>query len=154
MLRRALVATGLLVALAAPAQAQLPLLDIRIGGHAAMPSGDFADSYDAGFGAYARLGVPLGIFKLMGSATYTQFKAANPLTDDTSEISLQVGPHFSLLPLLDIGIEGAYFSDAEKFGLAPNISVGLLNFEATASYYIVNSDPKATWVTLGLGFRF
>lgn len=154
MLRRALAATGLLVALAAPAQAQLPLLDVRLGGHAAMPSGDFADSYDAGFGAYARVGVPLGLFKLMGSATYTQFKAANPLIDDTSEISLQVGPHFSPLPLLDLGIEGAYFTDSEKFGFAPNISVGLLNFEATASYNIVNSDPKATWITIGVGFRF
>jgi hypothetical protein len=154
MLRRALVATGLLVALAAPAQAQLPLLDVRLGAHAAKPTGDFADSYDAGFGAYARVGVPLGLFKLMGSATYTQFKAANPLTDDTSEISLQVGPHFSPIPLLDFGLEGAYFNDAEEFGFAPNISVGLLNFEATASYYIVNSDPKASWITLGVGFRF
>ena len=154
MIRRLLIASGLLAALTAPLQAQIPLLDIRLGAHAAMPSGDFANAYDAGFGAYGRVGVPLGLFKVMGSATFTRFTAANPLTDDQSIFTLQAGPHFSPIPLLDLGLEGAWFSEREEFGVAPNISVGLLMFEATASYYTTFKDPKANWITLGVGFRF
>lgn len=153
MLRRMLIASGLLAALSAPLQAQIPLLDIRIGGHMAAPSGDFADAYESGFGAYGRVGVPLGLLKLMGSATYTSFggKGAN---EDVDIFTLQAGPHFSPIPLLDLGLEGAWFSESEEFGIAPNISVGFLSFEATASYYTTFKDPKANWIAIGVGFRF
>lgn len=154
MLRRLLLSAGLLALAAAPLQAQVPVLDFRIGAHAAMPTGDFANAYDAGFGAYVRAGVPLMVFKLMGSATYTQFKAANPLIEDESEITLQIGPHFSPIPLLDLGLEGAYFTNAEDFGLAPNVSVGFLMLEATAAYNMTFKDPKLSYFTLGVGFRF
>ena len=154
MFRRLLVASGLLAALTVPLQAQIPLLDIRVGGHAAMPNGTFADTYDAGFGAYGRVGVPLLFFKLMGSATVTRFTAVAPTTDDLNLFTLQAGPHFSPIPLLDLGFEGAWFSDSEEFGFAPNVSVGFLTFEATASYYTTFKDPKSSWITIGVGFRF
>lgn len=155
MLRRSLAAAALVVAAAAvaPVQAQMPLLDIRIGAQAAMPSGDFADGFDSGLGAYARVGVPLGLTKLFGSVTYTSFKPAGG-GDNESELTVQAGPHFSLLPMLDFGIEGAYFSESEEFGMAPNISVGLLKFEATASYNTTFADPKASWISVGVGIRF
>lgn len=154
MSRRLLIASGLLAALTAPLQAQIPLLDIRLGAHAAMPSGDFANAYDAGFGAYGRVGVPLGLFKVMGSATFTRFTGVNPTIDDQDIFTLQAGPHFAPIPLLDLGLEGAWFSEREEFGVAPNVSVGFLMFEATASYYMTFKDPKANWITLGVGFRF
>lgn len=154
MFRKALLTVGLIAIASAPLQAQVPVLDIRIGAHGVLPTGDTKDAFDAGLGAYVRAGLPLLAFKLMGSATYNQFKAINPLVDDVNEVTLQLGPHFSPIPLLDIGIEGAYFMEAEEFGLSPNISVGFLMFEATASYNTTFGNPKASWMTLGVGIRF
>ncbi|MBA3852783.1 MAG: hypothetical protein C0503_00120 [Gemmatimonas sp.] len=154
MLRRLLVASAFVALAAVPAQAQVPLLDIRLGAHGALPQGDFADTHDAGVGAYFRAGVPLLLFKVMGSVTYTQFKSANPLTDDVQELMLQAGPHFSPLPLLDLGAEVGYTTDAKEWAFAPNVSVGLLMLEATASYVKPFKSGANSFVTLGVGLRF
>lgn len=154
MLRRILAVSAFLALAALPAQAQVPLLDLRLGAHGALPQGDFADTHDAGIGAYFRAGVPLLVVKMMGSVTYTQFKAANPLTDDVSELTLQLGPHYSPVPLLDLGAEFAYMTDAQKWAFSPNVSVGFLMMEATASYNKPFNSGSASWVTLGLGLRF
>ena len=154
MIRRLLASVALLACVAIPAQAQVPVLDIRLGAHGALPQGDFADAFDAGVGAYARVGVPLLAFKLMGSATYTRFKAANPLIEDLDQITLQVGPHFSPIPLLDVGLEAAYLTEGEEWAFSPNVSIGFLMLEATASYNKAFKSGGASWVTLGLGFRF
>jgi hypothetical protein len=154
MLRRFLAVSAFLALAAAPAQAQLPLLDLRVGAHGALPQGDFADTHDAGIGAYLRAGVPLMFVKLMGSVTYTQFKAANPLIDDVSEITLQAGPHFSPIPLLDLGAEVGYLTDAQEWAFTPNVSVGFLMLEATASYNKPFKSGAASWVTVGVGLRF
>lgn len=154
MLRRFLAVSAFLALAAVPAQAQVPLLDLRLGAHGALPQGDFADAYDAGVGAYFRAGVPLLVVKMMGSVTYTQFKSANPFTDDISEITLQVGPHFSPIPLLDLGAEFAYLTDAEEWAFSPNVSVGFLMLEATASYNKPFDSNAGSWITLGVGLRF
>ncbi len=154
MLRRLLAATAFVALAALPAQAQVPLLDLRVGAHAALPQGDFADAYDAGYGAYFRAGVPLAIVKLMGSVTYTQFKSALPIVEDASEITVQAGPHFSPIPLLDVGAEFGYLTDAKEWAFTPNVSVGFLMLEATASYNKPFNSDAGSWVTLGVGFRF
>lgn len=154
MLRRILAVSAFLALAAAPAQAQIPVLDIRAGAHAALPQGDFANTHDAGVGAYFRAGVPLLFVKMMGSVTYTQFKSANPLIDDVQEITLQAGPHFSPIPLLDIGAEFGYMTDAKEWAFAPNVSVGFLMLEATASYVKPFQSGAPSWVTLGVGLRF
>lgn len=154
MLRRVLAATAFLALAALPAQAQVPLLDLRLGAHAALPQGDFADTHQAGVGGYFRAGVPLLFVKLMGSVTYTQFRSANPFIDDVSEITLQAGPHFSPIPLLDLGAEFGYLTDAEEWAFTPNVSVGFLMLEATASYNKPFEKNAASWITLGLGLRF
>lgn len=154
MLRRLLAATALVALAAAPAQAQLPLLDLRVGAHGALPQGNFADTHDAGVGAYFRAGVPLLVFKLMGSVTYTQFKAVNPFIDDVSEITLQAGPHFSPIPLLDFGAELGYLMDSQELAFTPNVSVGFLMLEATASYNKPFQSGAKSWLSLGVGLRF
>lgn len=160
MIRRLALTLGLSTLLAAPAAAQVPVLDIRIGAQAVMPQGDLADVYKGGFGAYGRVGVPLGMFKLMGTATFTRLpgKTVDVLgvpvgIKDQDVLGLTAGPHLSL-PLVDAGVEFGYFSNFEKFGIVPSVSVGLLKFDVMASYTIVNADPKANWAALGLGFRF
>lgn len=153
MLRRLLATVGLVAIAAAPLQAQIPLLDIRIGAQGALPQGDLADVYDAGIGAYARVGVPLLFFKAVASAQYTRFKAANPLIEDSNVTLIGFGPHFSPLPLLDVGIEAAYNSESEEWAWNPNVSVGFLMFEATAGY-VKPMKGTGSWATLGLGFRF
>lgn len=160
MIRRLALALGLSTLLAAPAAAQVPVLDIRIGAQAVLPQGDLADVYKGGFGAYGRVGLPLGMFKLMGTATFTRLpgKTVDVLgvpvgIKDQDVLGLTAGPHLSL-PLVDAGVEFGYFSNFEKFGIVPSVSVGLLKFDVMASYTIVNAEPKANWAALGLGFRF
>ncbi|MBX7119810.1 MAG: hypothetical protein K1X31_12485 [Gemmatimonadaceae bacterium] len=160
MIRRLATALGLAALLAAPAAAQVPVLDIRLGAQAVMPQGDLSDLYKGGFGAYGRLGLPVGPIKLMGTATWTRLPGktvdilGTPVgIEDQDVIGLTAGPHFSF-PFVDAGLEVGYFSNFEKVGFVPSVSVGLLNFDVMASYTIVNSDPKANWLGLGVGFRF
>lgn len=154
MLRRVLAVSAFLALPSAPVLAQVPLLDLRVGAHAALPQGDFADTHDVGIGAYFRAGMPVLVVKLMGSVTYTQFRSSNPFIDDVSEITLQVGPHFSPVPALDLGAEVAYLTDAQEWAFSPNVSVGFLMLEATASYNKPFESNAASWVTVGLGLRF
>lgn len=160
MLRRVTMVLGLTTILAAPVAAQLPLLDVRIGAQAVMPQGDLADLYKGGFGVYGRLGIPLGGIKLMGTATWTRLPGktidvlGTPVgIEDQDVIGLTAGPHLSL-PMLDLGIEAGYFSNFKKVGFVPSASLGVLNFDVMLSYTIVNSDPKANWLGLGVGLRF
>lgn len=149
----ALAAVASLAAVA-PAQAQVPLLDVRLGAHAVMPTGDLGDAYDTGFGLYGRIGAPIGPMKLMGSLTWNQFNAASDLFDDQNVITIQAGPHFSMVPLIDLGLELAYYTEFEEAGFSPNVSLALLNLELTASYNMTFDSPQANWMTLGGGFRF
>lgn len=160
MIRRFALALGLATVLAAPAAAQIPVLDIRVGAQAVMPTGDLADLYKGGYGAYGRVGIPLGMIKLMGTATYTMLPGktvdilGTPVgLDDESVLGLAVGPHLSL-PLVDAGLEFGWFSNFEKMGIVPSVSIGLGKLDIMGSYTIVNSDPKANWFGLGIGLRF
>ncbi|MCE9602343.1 MAG: hypothetical protein K8S21_09085 [Gemmatimonadetes bacterium] len=160
MLRRSAMVLGLTAILAAPAAAQMPLLDVRIGAQAVLPQGDLADVYKGGFGAYGRLGIPLGGIKLMGTATWTRLPGktidvlGTPVgIEDQDVIGLTAGPHLSL-PMLDLGVEAGYFTNFKKVGIVPSASLGLLNFDVMLSYTIVNSDPKSNWAGLGVGLRF
>lgn len=160
MIRRLAVSLGLAALLAAPAAAQVPLLDFRLGAQAVLPQGDLGDLYKGGFGAYARLGIPAGPIKLMGTATWTRLpgKTVDVLgtpvgIDDEDVIGITAGPHLAFA-IVDAGLEFGYFSNFEKMGFVPSVSIGLLNFDVMASYTIVNSDPKANWLGLGVGFRF
>lgn len=158
MIRRLAMVLGLSTLLAAPAAAQLPVLDVRIGAQGVVPTGDLGDVYKAGFGAYGRLGVPVGPLKLMGTVTWQRLKGTSiggiQVTDDVDFIGITAGPHFSPVPLLDVGVEFGQFTEFDKFGIVPSVSVGLLKLDAMASYTIINSDPKANYVSIGLGLRF
>ncbi len=155
MIRRFVIAAGFATLLASPAAAQVPGVDVRLGAHAVIPSGDLADRYDSSFGAYGRIGAPVGPIKLMGSVTWNRFKAKDglPLIEDEDLITIQAGPHFSTA-MLDLGVEFGYISNIEEFGFMPNISLGLGSVEVTAGYNTTFSDPKASWMTVGFGFRF
>lgn len=154
MLRPLVFAAAASLCLASAAKAQVPVLDVRLGAHAAMPTGDLGDGFDTGFGLYGRIGAPMGPMKLMGTLTWNRFGAKSDLVDDLNVITAQAGPHFSMTPLLDFGFEAAYFSEFEEFGISPNISLSLLKFELTASYNTTFESPQANWITLGGGLRF
>ncbi len=153
MIRRTLVAAGLLLAATAPLLAQVPVLDIRIGAQAAMPTGAFKNGFDSGIGAYGRVGIPLGTFKLMGAVTWNRFKPTGAGAD-LDFFTIQAGPHFFLVPLVDIGIEGAYITDAKEFGVSPSVSVGFSMLELMASYTTTFGSPATSWLAVGVGFRF
>ncbi|MBL8995780.1 MAG: hypothetical protein KJZ74_12465 [Gemmatimonadales bacterium] len=154
MLRRSLQVLAVALVTSTPALAQVPGLDIRLGAHAAMPTAELGDFYDAGFGVYGRVGMPVGPVKLMASATWNRLRGIEGAgTTDLDVVSGQVGPHFSTA-LLDIGLEAAYFSQFQELGIAPNVSVKLLRYEITASYNTTFQDPKGSWLTFGVGLRF
>src|SRR5690606_16198660 len=88
MIRRTFAALALATLCAAPAVAQVPVLDVRLGAHAALPSGDLGDAFDAGFGAYGRLGAPVGPLKLMASVTWNRLKAASPFVEDVDVVTI------------------------------------------------------------------
>lgn len=154
MLRRLLATVGLVAIAAAPLQAQIPVLDIRLGAQAVVPPSEPGFDTEIGIGAYARVGVPVLVFKLMGSASYTRMKSPIPGAEASNVILIGGGPHFSPVPLLDIGLEAAYNSDAEQWNWNPNVSVGLLMFEATAGYLKPMKGGGEGSVVVGLGFRF
>lgn len=153
----AATATALLL-LAQPLQAQMPLpgMDIRIGVQTAEPTNNLGSSFDNGFGLYARIGAPVGVgpLSLMGAATWTRFSPKTSVQDDLDIITLQFGPHFSMIPGVDFGLEGAYITDADKLGLVPVISFGIPNLEGTLSYTSTLSGPQYSWFALGIGFKF
>jgi hypothetical protein len=153
-MRRCLLLLGLVALVAPAATAQLPLLDVRLGAHAVLPTGDLGDAYDTGFGVYGRVGAPVGPLKLMASASWNRLKGISVAsTSDLDVVTVTVGPHFGMA-MLDIGIEGGYFSQFDKFGAAPNVSLKLLRYELTASYNATFQDPKGSWITVGAGLRF
>ncbi len=154
MLRRLLATVGLVAIAAAPLQAQIPLLDIRVGAQAVVPPSEPGFDTEIGIGAYARVGVPVLIFKLMGSASYTRVKSPLPGAEATNVIMIGGGPHFSPLPLLDLGLEAAYNMDSKEWAWNPNVSVGFLMLEATAGYLKQMKGGGDGSVVVGLGFRF
>lgn len=145
-----------LALLAQPLQAQLPGADIRIGAQTAEPTNGLGNGYDNGFGLYARIGAPMGPgpLSLMGAATWTRFQPKSDLFDDLDLITLQFGPHLMLTPGFDIGLEGAYITEADKVGLVPVVSFGIPNLEATLAYTSTLSGPQTSWFSLGVGFKF
>lgn len=143
-----------ILAFAQPLQAQLPGPDIRVGIHTAEPTNGFGNGYDNGFGLYARIGAPMGPISLMGAATWTRFSPESSLFRDLDIITLQFGPHLMLIPGLDVGIEGAYFTEVEDFGFVPVISFGIPNLEANLAYNTTFDGPKTSWFSLGIGFKF
>lgn len=156
MIRRLALTLGLSTLLAAPAAAQIPVLDIRVGAQAIMPTGDLADLFTAGYGAYGRIGMPLGPIKLMGTVTWQQLKGKEILgigIPDTDFIGITAGPHLSL-PLLDVGVEAGRITEFDELGIVPSVSLKLLKFDVMGSYTIINSDPKLNYLSLGLGLRF
>ena len=152
MIRPTILVAALTLAVAAPLEAQLPL-DVRVGVQGAMPTGNFKDAYDNGYGLYGRVGIPVAAFKLMGAATWTRFNAAGA-GDDTDVITIQAGPHVSLVPLADVGLELAYITDAEEFGFSPSVNIGFSKLEMTASYTTTFANPATNWLSVGLGIRF
>ena len=152
MFRRIALTAALTLAAAAPLAAQAPVLDIRLGGHVAAPTGDFKDGFENGYGFYGRIGIPLTTFKLMGAATWTRF--SGPGGAETDLVTIQAGPHVFLTPLADIGLEAAYITKAEEFGISPSINIGFSKLELTASYTTTFASPATNWMSVGLGIRF
>lgn len=144
--------------LAQPVHAQVsaPGMDIRIGVQTAEPTAGLGNGYDNGFGLYTRIGAPVGVgaLSLMGAATWTRFSPKSSIFDDLDVITLQFGPHLMMIPGLDVGLEAAYITEADKLGLVPVISFGIPNLEGTLSYTSSLSGPQYSWFALGIGFKF
>jgi hypothetical protein len=137
-----------------PVQAQVPGLDVRVGAQTVEPTNNLGNVFDYGFGLYARVGVPTGPISLMGAATWTRFKPKSNLFNDRDIVTIQFGPHLTVIPGFDVGLEGAYFTEVEEFGFVPVVSVGIINFEATLSYSTTFEGPRTSWLALGVGLKF
>lgn len=142
--------------LAKPVQAQVPGIDFRVGVQTVEPTNGLGNGFDNGFGLYARVGMPAGSgpLSLMGAATWTRFNPKSNIINDLDIITLQFGPHLTLIPGFDVGLEGAFITEADALGLVPVMSFGIPNLEATLSYTSTLSGPQYSWFALGVGFKF
>lgn len=154
MLRRTIFAAAASLCLVSTVEAQVPVIDLRLGAHAVMPTGDLGDGFDTSFGLYGRIGAPTGPMKLMAALTWNRLKSKSALFDDLDVITIQAGPHFALTPLADFGVEAAYLTEFEDFGLSPSFSLSMSRFELTAAYTTTFDSPQANWISLGGGIRF
>lgn len=152
----ATVAALLLLAQPLQAQMQGQGMDIRVGAQTAEPTNNLGRGYDNGFGLYTRIGAPMGVgnLSLMGAASWTRFSPKSSLFSDLDVITLQFGPHLRLIEGLDVGLEGAYITEADRMGLVPVVSFGIPNLEATLAYTSTLSGNQFSWFSLGIGFKF
>jgi hypothetical protein len=135
-------------------QAQMPDLSFRVGAQTIEPTGDLNDTFDYGYGLYARVGTFAEPWALMGAITWNRFVPKSNALNDTDEFTIQAGPHFTLKEGFNLGAEVAYFTENEEFGLVPVLSIGLRNIEATLSYNTTFANPQVNWLALGIGFKF
>lgn len=153
--KRLFVAAAVALALLSqPMQAQVPGLDIRLGVQTAEPTNNLGNAFDYGYGLYGRVGVPAGPLSLMGAVTWTRFIPKSSIFNERDFVTAQFGPHVTVLPGLDLGLEGAYFTEVERFGFVPVVSIGVINFEATLSYSTTFDGPRTSWFALGVGLKF
>lgn len=152
MLRLACTAaSALLFGLAPLAEtpAQLPGLGLGAGLRYASPGGDFGDALDPGYGGYVKAELGAVLIGVAAEANLTRF-GGEGTADDVTVLGIQVGPRLGL-GLIKAGLDIGWYSEIEKTGYTPNLSVGLGPLEGGAG---ITFFDGGRWVFLRAGVRF
>jgi hypothetical protein len=147
----ATLATALTVIALAPTAvpAQLPGLGLGAGVRYAAPSGDFGDLLDPGYGGYLKAEIGAVLVGVAAEANLTRF-AGEGGADDVTVLGVQVGPRLSL-GLFKAGLDIGWYSEVEKSGYTPSLSLGLGPLEGGAG---ITFFDGGRWLFLRAGVRF
>jgi hypothetical protein len=138
-----------LVVLAAPLSAQLPGLSKSVGIRVATPSGDFGDVAEDGFGGYLKLEVGALMLGAAAEVNMTRFGGEEGLESSTV-FGIQAGPRLGM-GLFKIGLDLGWYTEIEKTGYSPNVSLGFGPLEAGAGATFFDGGR---WLYIRGGLRF
>ena len=141
-----LLALGLV---AAPATAQLPGLSKSIGVRFASPSGDFGGALEPGYGGYFKVEVGALMLGAAAEANVTRFGGEDGAGGSTV-LGVQAGPRLGM-GLFKVGLDLGWYSEVDKTGYTPNVSLGLGPLEAGAGATFFSGGR---WVYVRAGIRF
>ncbi|MBE0566541.1 MAG: hypothetical protein IH621_11310 [Krumholzibacteria bacterium] len=154
-----IAASALAVAGSLPAQAG----GFGLGLSAALPTGDFGDYLDSGFGVHAMYKRPVTpLVQLTADVGWTRFGTAD-LTGDlggfdgfaAADDNLDVwnftgGGKVDFMPF-GLGLEYGYFSEIDEYGLVPNVGVSFTKFAVDLRY---KATGDANWFEVRAGLYF
>lgn len=138
-----------LVLITAPAAAQLPGLSLSAGARYASPSGDFGEVLKPGYGGYIKAEVGALMLGAAAEANLTRFSGEDGF-ESVTVLGIQAGPRLGM-GLFKVGLDLGWYSEVEKTGYTPNVSVGLGPLEAGAGATFFSGGR---WIYLRAGLRF
>ena len=103
-----------------------------------LPSSNFGDLYDGGFGANVAMFFPVAPkIAVYGDVGYTQFQGKEIIAgidaDNLNVWGFNAGAKFSLTNLY-FGGELGYFTEVDEFSLSPLVGIGLGPIDVSARY--------------------
>jgi hypothetical protein len=131
---------------AAPAAAQLPGVGLSAGVQFARPLGGFDAAANTGYGAYAAVRISAVVIGAEGRVEAIRFSGDDPMT----VLGARVGPRIGAGPI-KFGFDIGRYSEIDRTGYTPNLSVGLGPLEATAGMTFFSGGR---WLALSGGLRF
>ncbi|MEO8479497.1 MAG: hypothetical protein ABI542_07665 [Gemmatimonadota bacterium] len=128
--------------------AQLPGLGFGMSAGAQMvtPSGDFGDATETGYGAYLSARLTALVIGAAGTLEVTRFGGSH----STTVLGARVGPRLAAGPL-KLGFDIGRYTEIDRTGYTPNISLALGPLEAGAGYTFFSGGR---WLSLSGGLRF
>jgi hypothetical protein len=132
-----------------PAPAQLPGLGLGAGVRYASPSGDFGDAVDPGYGGYVKVEIGALMLGAAAEANLTRFGGEGN-GESATVLGIQAGPRLGM-GLFKVGLDLGWYSEVEKTGYTPNVSLGLGPLEAGAGATFFSGGR---WFFLRAGLRF
>ena len=161
-MRKGWILTIAAAALAAGAGLPAHAGGFGVGANVALPTGDFGDVLDSGFGIHALARHPVApLVTLTGDAGWTTFSTQDLTTDvggysfelggDNVDIwNFTAGARVALMPM-GLGLEYGYFSEVDEWSLVPNAGVSFSKLAVDLRY---KATGDANWFELRAGIYF
>ncbi len=143
---RTLLVMTLITAGAAPLGAQLPGIGLSAGIQTADPQGDFGAAADQGYGGYVGLHLGAVVVGAEARGEFIRFGGDHGRT----VFGARVGPRLGSGPL-QFGFDIGRYSEIDRTGYTPNVSIGLGPLEASAGMTFFSGGR---WLSLSGGLRF
>ncbi|MFO7608269.1 MAG: hypothetical protein R6X35_03590 [Candidatus Krumholzibacteriia bacterium] len=134
-----------------------------VGAGLALPTGDFGDAVDLGYGLHAMVKHPVApLVTLTGDAGWTRFSTSDEFlvgeglggwlgADDTVDVwNVTGGARVAMMPM-NLGLEFGYFSELEEWSLVPNLGFGFSKLALDLRY---KATGDAKWFEVRAGLYF
>ena len=138
-----------LITVTPPTHAQLPGVSLGAGARYATPSGDFGEVLKPGYGGYLKVEIGALVLGAAAEANITRFGGEDGF-ESATVLGIQAGPRLGM-GLIKVGLDLGWYSEVEKAGYTPNVSLGLGPLEAGAGATFFSGGR---WFYLRAGMRF